>query len=575
MSGSRFDEAPPLPREPTALSVPEAMGVAQRGDEAVELPVDAHALPPPPKFPSLTDVGLPHAQAAAAGLTPAPPAAPPAAEAADDVGEVTRPLSTSSALDADIETAIARYSVVPGTGAKKVIEVGQQLWTDQDQEQLDKLLADGLNVYVPPDVAAADLPTVRRSTYIPVPSEDGVVPGVDSSPDSRSIQARIDQWNQVVPQENEKDDRGVAAAAFIPVPAPVPGLDASAADEGAVLDSGKEAGVEGDESAERAMPPPEPVPGDRDGDQSIDQGTADELTGEAPGSTAVERSAEPEAEPSSTKNADVSKSIFGGSFFTVPVTSRKGRAEDTAAAPAAGATAESTQMVEGTMEVALKSDSSAHIDITHDYGLKGGHANGVNDVAFLDDDKFLVTCGDDGKVCIWDMSDHTVEREFEPYGGEPVTMVHPIPEDNSVRTKTIMTLSKNRDLCIWIVDDKQAIKLRSTKIQDSDRDLYMSVPVISKELKARAAAAAAAAAVTTTDAPEIPAQMQGSDAVGDTAGPGAAVADTAAAAPIATEAAVTAAAQAAKEEEKDTKKFSFTKVLSFGRSSSSRKAVAS
>lgn len=561
----RFDEAPPLPREPTALNVPEAMrrpGTAQEADdEAVALPVDAHALPPPPKFPSLTDVALPHAQSAAQSLKP--PEQHPAHD--QDLGhdhhrgldhDHDQHRQHSVALGADIEAAIARGAVAPGTGAQKAIKAGQALWTDDDQEYLDQLLAEGQAVYVPPDVVAHDLPTLRSSMYVPVPDpqQEQIV---DVSQDTRSVATRIASWNQVVPKEREDGFKGA-------------GVVTSQTGDGYASHS--LGGVKEPPAKEQLKPMPAFVPVDFDRD--IRQQGAFGTDQTAQGSTqAASRSVVPDAGATTAqKNADVTRTIFGDNFLTVPVTSRKGVVLDQTD------NADRDQMIESTTEVMLKSESSAHINVTDDYGLKGGHSSGVNDAAFLDDGK-LVTCGNDGKVIIWDMSDHTVECEFEPYKGEAVVMVHPMPQDDKAVTKIIMTLSKSRLLRIWTVDEKQAIMLRNMQIQPSDKDLYMSVPVISNDLKVRATAAAAAAAVTTTDAPKVPAQITKETTVTKQAAPVAVdtAPEPAVKVPVPTEEAVTAAAEAAEEvEEKEHKRFSLSKKLrSFGRSSSSRKAVAS
>lgn len=589
-----FDEAPPLPRQPTALSVPTAMGTAAPSTEPVlddpvsSLPVDAHSLPPPPKFPSLTDVALPHATAAAATLAPSStpvPAAPLATSTAtctatatatatpqpdlafpvhttvDTTASASRP--PSGAVRDGIAAAIVRDAVAPGTGAKRAIEVGQKIWTPTDQVELDRLLSEGQAVYVPPDVCQEDMPTVRRSAYVPVPvSTDQVVPGVDHTTDDRTVAARVAAWNQVVPQDQEDDDdtRGAIVGA-LPVPVPLSGKsgeEPTTADR-AIDDEDHRANEQGDSTTRGVLMA-------QDGEEpqhAVREDGAMEDTDPAG------RSAMPsEGATTASKPADVTRTIFGGRFVTVPVISRKDlpAVQDTSA--------EAAEMVETTTEVMLKSENQAKIDITEDYGLKGGHASGVNDAAFLNDDK-LVTCGNDGKVCIWDMKDRTVESEFIPYAGEAVNMVYPMPQEDSAQSKTIMTLSKSRLMRIWSVDDRQAVLLRTTQIQSSEKDLYMSVPVISKELKAWAASAAAAAAVTTTDAPEMPSQL--SPRTEAAAGAMAETTATTQAAEAASAEATAAAAEVAKageEEEKERKRFSFTKVLSFGRNSSRKTPAA-
>lgn len=566
----QFDEAPPLPREPTALNVPRAMGTAQTEDTVTELPVDAHALPPPPKFPSLTDVALPSATAAAASVNPT----------------TSRP--TSSHLSDDIAFTIERDAVAPGTGAKKVIEIGQRMWTLDDQRELDLLLSQGKDVYVPPDVTVDDI-SGKPSSYVLVPDEDDVK-------DERAVGERVVSWNHVLPAE------GTDHAEPSIVVAPVPGTTSDDAQSRAIHEGARDK-PDTIHMAERAD--------EKEGD------TTTRSLGPAEGATAP-------------PPVDVSKTIFGARFLLVPVTSRRNNTVPFREP-------ETTEIVETSTDVELRTDSAAHINVTDDYGLKGGHDAGTNDAAFLKDGS-LITCGDDGRVCIWDMKERVVDSEFVPYNGEAVTMVYPLPDEEDATAKTIMTLSRSRTVRIWSVDDRQAVLLRSWQIKSSDKALYMTIPHISKEVKARAAAAAAAAAVTTTDAPELPAQTESFNTAPvvpevrnqvtaasmsvtpaettpvsmedptvpethvtteapQTTAPDVEEAPTPTAAPFTTEVSeqpastpieatpstgatsketpMAASTQEHPEEEKERKRFSFTKVLSFGRSSGDRKAVAS
>lgn len=144
---------------------------------------------------------------------------------------------------------------------------------------------------------------------------------------------------------------------------------------------------------------------------------------------------------------------------------------------------------------------TARVSITGDFGLKGGHAGVVRDSVFFDG-QTLVTAGDDGKVCIWDLKNKYVKSEFLPYNGQPVQMLYPIVESDGSSTQSLITLSEDRLLRIWSLVDGSAVLLRSMQIPHSGRDLVMGVPVITPSMKAHAAASAAAAAVTTTDLSE-------------------------------------------------------------------------
>ena len=141
---------------------------------------------------------------------------------------------------------------------------------------------------------------------------------------------------------------------------------------------------------------------------------------------------------------------------------------------------------------------SAKVSITGDFGLKGGHEGIVHDSVFFDS-KTLVTAGADGKVCIWDLEEKFVTAQFEPYNGHSVQMIYPIQDSDGAATRSLITLSADRLMRVWNLVDEQAVLLRSMQIPPSARDLVMSVPVLTPQMKAHAAAAAAAAAVTTTD----------------------------------------------------------------------------
>eukprot|EP00177_Eucheuma_denticulatum_P001518 GFKZ01002722.1.p1 GENE.GFKZ01002722.1~~GFKZ01002722.1.p1 ORF type:complete len:540 (+),score=118.21 GFKZ01002722.1:119-1621(+) len=500
------------------------MGTAPPDADAVtSLPVDAHSLPPPPKFPSLTDVTLPSATAAGDKISHTPPP-PPTTTETPTVATTPPPTlpappapaphtPTDSQFSDEIAAVLERNSIVPGSAQQRAYLLGEQIWNQSDQDELDQLLTKGEDAYVPPDITAEEI--AARESYVLLPPTNK-----PDAPASTQDESSYNGWSHL-----KYADKTEGSTAASPVTEP-----------STEIEKGSSKPIEEDTATKHVAPQTE----------------------------------------KSTAPPDVSNTIFGMRFKTVPVTSRKPVAV-TAPAP------EATEIVEHTVtDVELRTDTAAHINVTDDYGLKGGHATGVNDAAFLKDGT-LVTCGDDGKVCIWDMEERAVESEFLPYAGEAVTMVYPMPDEEDDVMKTLMTLSAGRVMRIWAVDAKQAVLLRTTNVKQSEKALYMSVPHISKELKARAAAAAAAAAVTTTEAPEIPVQL-GSASVGateaETAEPEAAPdppLDTGKAGEPTEEEQKDETEEAEQEvdEEKERKRFSITKVLSFGRSNSGRKAVAS
>eukprot|EP00178_Gracilaria_changii_P019190 TRINITY_DN55780_c0_g1_i1.p1 TRINITY_DN55780_c0_g1~~TRINITY_DN55780_c0_g1_i1.p1 ORF type:complete len:571 (+),score=130.20 TRINITY_DN55780_c0_g1_i1:567-2279(+) len=566
-----FDEAPPLPREPTALNVPAAMRPAVEQPE----PLPHSVAPPPPKFPSLTDVALPSAQAAAANLaassTTAPTVTPAPAEqpAQPEQTPFELPLSPD-----DIRAAIERDSVTPGSGAKKAVEVGHSIWTDKDQQTLDRLLKEGQSVYVPPDVVSNDLLVSRASSYVyvPVPAE-----GVDDFAQDSSVSARVDAWNQVVSKQQDQSHVAPVAAATVttaataaalssePVPSTQPAADTddrAVASEAALLPETAHIDTENDAaqtdqtadaSAVKTTPPSTPQPAAESASSAVQ---------------AVERASPISSQP---KSFDASTSIFANSFITVPVKSHVPLADK----DAMKGDAEDSEHLGKPTQVKLRDDATAEIKILQDYGLKGGHESKVNDAAFIDPNT-LITCGSDGKVCIWDLQAKHVRSEFVPNDGQSVTMVYPIPDDDPSQPLTLMTFSERREMRIWTVDSKQAVLLRTTTIQQSDKDLYMSIPSISKELKARAAAAVAAAAVTTTESPQGDTTEEATDAPPAPSPPEETQPDEeeAAGADDTTPPQASAPEPESKDEDKEKKRFSLTKVLSFGRSGG-RKAVAS
>lgn len=136
---------------------------------------------------------------------------------------------------------------------------------------------------------------------------------------------------------------------------------------------------------------------------------------------------------------------------------------------------------------------SARVSIIEDYGLKNGHEGIINDSIFLNPHT-LVTGGNDGKVCIWNLEEKYIVAEFEPYNGNGIDTLYAIDEDEN----SIITLSQDRLMRIWHLINGQAVLLRSMQIPASNNDLVMNVPILTKQMKDHAAMAATAAAVTTS-----------------------------------------------------------------------------
>lgn len=300
---------------------------------------------------------------------------------------------------------------------------------------------------VPPDVSSGDLPVPPASGYSYIPAEAANDPT---------------GWHKIVPTANAPS-----------IPAVIPISERSAPFLHESIPPAPQVELE---------PEPEPEP-----EHSHDPEPVRDVVPEQPQASIM------------VPKADVSRTIFGGHFRVVPVKSRVNPVADKPVAVGETDIVGSTTEVQ---QVTLQLDSTGKVNVMDDYGLKGGHTSVVYDAVFLPGGKSLVTCGADGKICIWNMSEHVVEREFIPYDGEAVTMVYALSDEEDSSSTTLMTLSSSRCLRIWIVDDTQAILLRDSKVQESEGDLFMSVPRISKELKARAIAATTAAAITTCDAPE-------------------------------------------------------------------------
>lgn len=469
----QYHEAPPLPRVPTVIGSSPVPSSEQ--DTSQNPPAVPGNLPAPPKFPSLSDVNLVNAQQAAenVGFTQQSTIETTYSETSTIAGPATPVSQIVTEQDQDplvmrddISTAIQRDSVTPGSGVKKALEAGAGHWTFEDQKDLDKLLKEGKRVYVPPDVDAFDLPISRDTQFVPVPPTTGEASPTDSY-DSRSLPQRIAMWNQVIAREGMEETNETKDVYFV--------SGVSDAEH-----TTREAGAMKEERNNTIA--------------------SRDVTGKSSEAAAIANSSKKSQVPTSSK-INGSAASAATSFLTVEVISKRNRNEhniSTTSDDPALVDKNTNKMISAITENAvidepLLVDSSANISVTDDYGLKGGHASRVHDAAFLDADT-LVTCGADGKVIIWDMPSRCVAMEFIPYQGEPVTMIYPmIDDDSAIDTYTVMTLSESRLLRVWLIEDSHAVVLHSTQITPSDKELFMSVPVISPEIRTHAAAAIAAA----------------------------------------------------------------------------------
>lgn len=202
---------------------------------------------------------------------------------------------------------------------------------------------------------------------------------------------------------------------------------------------------------------------------------------------------------------------FPSAMATVPLTMFKPPGEDDKAQVEDFGPATEEDMDERLASMVRSKSVTAQVSITGDFGLKGGHDGVVRDSVFLDGET-LVTAGDDGKVCFWDLKQKYVKSEFMPYNGHAVQMLYPIVEEDGSPAQSLITLSEDRLLRVWSLVEGSAVLLRSMQIPHSGRDLVMSVPVITPRMKAHAAASAAASAVTTTELTEsAPASLDEED----------------------------------------------------------------
>lgn len=339
----------------------------------------------------------------------------------------------------DVDATIRRDTVELGTSARRAYEIASAQWTTVDQDELNRLLAEGENVLVPPDVSGSDLPVPPASGYSYFPAM------ADDDPTG---------WHRLVPTAEPP-----------PVPAPV--------------------------FSEKSIPfpatsfPPRPAP---------------PMPNVVPQEPAFERTFDRVQHPSPFEYSPKTSGYHSpsvGHFHIVPIKSRPNSHLNKQLVPI------DPEYSEGNGDsrpVTLRIDSTAMVNVIDDYGLKGGHESVVYDAVFLSGNKTLITCGSDGKVCIWDMIERQVEQEFIPHEGEPVTMVYPLPdEEEDQSSMTLLTLSASRSLRIWTVSETHAVMLRDSKVQESEGDLYMNVPRISKELKQRAISAATSAAIKASE----------------------------------------------------------------------------
>ena len=547
----QYHEAPPLPRVPTVIGSSSVPTSEQNQSELPPaVPVN---LPAPPKFPSLSDVNLVNAQQAAenVGFTQQTTSETTYSETSTIPGPAT-PVSKvvieedqdPLVMRDDISTAIQRDSVTPGSGVKKALEAGAGHWTFEDQKDLDKLLKEGKRVYVPPDVDAYDLPISRDTQFVPVPPTTGEASPTDSY-DSRSLPQRIAMWNQVIAREGMEETSETKNVYFV-------------SGAGNVEQTRGIEHAHGSENKE---------------EERGDTIASRDVTGRSAEVAAMANSSKKSEVPTSTKINGSAVAAAAPGFLTVEVISRRNRNEhNTSIASSDPALVDkntnkmtSTDTQNAVIDEPLLVDSSANISVTDDYGLKGGHASTVHDAAFLDADT-LVTCGADGKVIIWDMPSRSVSMEFIPYQGEAVTMIYPmIDDDSTIDTYTVMTLSESRLLRVWLVEDSHAVVLHSAQITPSDKELFMSLPVISPEIRAHAAAAIATAktAPGNTESTTKPTQsVQSTNSQDD---PNLKTSLETEPSPATPSAETQDPPASPKDSDKKERKFSLTKVLSFGR----------
>lgn len=490
---AKFVEAPPLPRYPTVI--------AEAADGATGSPALADTSPThlaPPKFPSLNDVDVNNAIAAADAQVAESPrdylpnTAPvidgmspgssftgvPAASAITQIetpgSSFTAPPHTAGVtsdgfqsmpvpgppvgreLERDIVETIRRDRVEPGAAVRRAEAAASKQWSSMDQRHLNALLRDAASGPGADDAAGGAYPT-------------------------SSIAARVAALNTAVDMHGSIPNEEVDIS---PAKAQERALSVDEMDD---LVPGA-----GDTLSDRRSPVR---------NQQGLQRPGDDFPAVAARSA---RAPLPRA-----KTVPAGSPAFPAPLATVPMVLFDGpgseaQAEDTLAAAAAeaGVDAPLESDLSTRHEVMVRSESTnARVNITGDFGLKMGHVGIVRDSAFLDDET-LLTAGEDGKVCMWDLAARFVKSYFMPYNGNPVQMLKPIVETNGSVTRSLITLSDDRLMRVWNLVDGQAVLLRSMQIPASSRDLVMSVPVLTPQMKAHAAAAAAAAAVAPTDESE-------------------------------------------------------------------------
>lgn len=437
-------------------------------------------------------------------------------------------------LEQDILDAIERDQVPAGTGERRAMEAASKEWTQSDQEHFIHLIRSGQGVLPAPELYEDRL-LAATDRYIPVTgtAEDPALAVSASVATSSGIAARVAALNKEIehkegpnvrapagPQpddavvEKSKGNRtertGVAAGAGIAAGAVVgAGVVSSAASkvvkgasEPPAIDStvaeGAPAQVNFAQSAP-ADPMEEPAAAVNKSSAPSDDvhGVAAVTRSAATGTRDDQKEIRPRSR-TAPSTLGAKPGIFPPPLATVPLTIYRGpgsepivEIENEQETPDAEFAARH--------EVMVRSNSTtAHVNITGDYGLKGGHSKGVNDAGFFDHNT-LVTAGVDGKVCIWDLEERYVKGSFVPYNGKAVTMLSPLPEEDGSPSRSLITLSEDRWMNIWHLSGTRAVLLRSEQIHHSENDLLMSVPVLTPQMKAHAAAAAAAAAVTTSE----------------------------------------------------------------------------
>ncbi|KAK1865654.1 hypothetical protein I4F81_008183 [Pyropia yezoensis] len=120
---------------------------------------------------------------------------------------------------------------------------------------------------------------------------------------------------------------------------------------------------------------------------------------------------------------------------------------------------------------------AAEVHVTHDYALSGVHEMGVNDGVFLDVNT-LATAGADGKVCVWDVDSATVKLQFTPFdNSEAVAVVSALPTAPGAHPQLVCMSARSRLMRIWTLTPDAAVLMSSMQLPRNEKDLIMTLPV--------------------------------------------------------------------------------------------------